>query len=137
MIPENKAKIVSVIKRYRDETPLGHQPHMLAHLADEALAIMDAEQAIPANCGSGHCSCVECFKEDAQDYQAKCAELELVHDALDVAERDAARWGWFAGIVTGGDFERAEKAFACFERAESCTKEELDAAVDAAMEQSK
>ena len=82
MIPENKVKVASVIKRYRDETPLGHQPHMLAHLADEALAILEAEQAIPANCGSGHCSCIECFKEDAKDYQAKCAAL------------DAARYRW-------------------------------------------
>jgi len=27
----------SLLARYRDETPLGHQPHMIAHLVDEAL----------------------------------------------------------------------------------------------------
>jgi hypothetical protein len=26
-----------LLARYRDETPLGHQPHMIAHQADEAL----------------------------------------------------------------------------------------------------
>lgn len=26
-----------LLTRYRDETPLGHQPHMIAHQADEAL----------------------------------------------------------------------------------------------------
>lgn len=26
-----------LLKRYREETPLGHQPHMIAHLVDEAI----------------------------------------------------------------------------------------------------
>lgn len=26
-----------LLARYRHETPLGHQPHMIAHLADKAL----------------------------------------------------------------------------------------------------
>lgn len=26
-----------LLERYRDETPIGHQPHMVAHQADEAL----------------------------------------------------------------------------------------------------
>jgi hypothetical protein len=26
-----------LVARYRDETPLGHQPHMIAHEADSAL----------------------------------------------------------------------------------------------------
>jgi len=26
-----------LLARYRDETPLGHQPHMIAHLVDRAL----------------------------------------------------------------------------------------------------
>jgi chromosome segregation ATPase len=29
---------VEVVRRYRTETPLGHQPHMIAHVADEILA---------------------------------------------------------------------------------------------------
>ena len=46
--------------------------------------------------------------------------------------RDAARYEWFANIAVSGDFERAEKAFACFEFVESCTRQEIDAAIDAA-----
>ena len=30
------------LARYRDETPLGHQPHMIAHLVDEALGRVHA-----------------------------------------------------------------------------------------------
>ena len=26
-----------LLARYRDETPLGHQPHMIAHLVDNAM----------------------------------------------------------------------------------------------------
>lgn len=28
---------LALLKRYRDETPLGHQPHMIAHEVDEVL----------------------------------------------------------------------------------------------------
>jgi uncharacterized membrane protein YccC len=31
------AELRKLLARYRDETPLGHQPHMIAHQADEAL----------------------------------------------------------------------------------------------------
>ncbi|HSG20131.1 MAG TPA: hypothetical protein VLA31_05120 [Burkholderiaceae bacterium] len=31
------ALLRSYLVRYRDEVPLGHQPHMLAHLVDKAL----------------------------------------------------------------------------------------------------
>lgn len=31
------AALRQLLARYRDETPLGHQPHMIAHQADEAL----------------------------------------------------------------------------------------------------
>ena len=31
------AELRRLLARYRDETPLGHQPHMIAHQADEAL----------------------------------------------------------------------------------------------------
>jgi len=30
-------KLRTLLARYRDETPLGHQPHMISHQADEAL----------------------------------------------------------------------------------------------------
>ena len=31
-------ELLALLKRYRTETPLGHQPHMLAHEVDEAIA---------------------------------------------------------------------------------------------------
>ena len=31
------AELRRLLARYRDETPLGHQPHMISHQADEAL----------------------------------------------------------------------------------------------------
>lgn len=33
----DNAELRRLLARYRDETPLGHQPHMIAHQADEAL----------------------------------------------------------------------------------------------------
>jgi len=30
-------KLRALLARYRDETPIAHQPHMLAHLVDKAL----------------------------------------------------------------------------------------------------
>ena len=30
--------LVALLTRYRNETPIGHQPHMIAHEVDEALA---------------------------------------------------------------------------------------------------
>ena len=47
--------------------------------------------------------------------------------------KDAERYRWFADIAVNGYFDKAEKAFACCESAESCTKQELDAAIDAAI----
>ena len=51
----------------------------------------------------------------------------------DADAADAARYRWFAGVATSGEFDRAEKAFECFDGAESCTKKEVDTAIDAAM----
>ena len=34
----DNAELVALLTRYRNETPLGHQPHMIAHLVDEALS---------------------------------------------------------------------------------------------------
>lgn len=39
---EQRDKLLALVKRYRKETPLGHQPHMIAHLADEAIAEAEA-----------------------------------------------------------------------------------------------
>jgi len=30
-------KAIALLRRYRAETPLGHQPHMIAHVVDEFL----------------------------------------------------------------------------------------------------
>ena len=35
---EVNQELLSLVKRYRSETPLGHQPHMIAHEADAAIA---------------------------------------------------------------------------------------------------
>ena len=32
----------SLLIRYRNETPLGHQPHMISHIAEEAIATIVA-----------------------------------------------------------------------------------------------
>lgn len=53
---------------------------------------------------------------------------------IEKLRKDAARYDWFADIAVSGDFERAEKAFNCFEFAESCTRQEIDAAIDAAIQ---
>jgi len=67
----------------------------------------------------------------------------MLHDALternalraqiETLQRDAKRYRWFSDIAVSGDFEKAEEAFACFADAESCTEQELDAAIDAAI----
>ena len=31
-------ELLALVKRYRTETPIGHQPHMIAHEADAAIA---------------------------------------------------------------------------------------------------
>ena len=41
---EVNAELVSLLIRYRKETPLGNQPHMIAHLADAAIAKATGEQ---------------------------------------------------------------------------------------------
>jgi len=40
------ARTVELLRRYRNETPLGHQPHMIAHEADAILAEHDAAAPI-------------------------------------------------------------------------------------------
>lgn len=34
---DENTELRRLLSRYRDETPLGHQPHMIAHQADDAL----------------------------------------------------------------------------------------------------
>lgn len=38
-------ELIALLKRYRNETPLGHQPHMIAGQVDEALARFEASPA--------------------------------------------------------------------------------------------
>ena len=43
--------VLDALTRYRTETPLGHQPHMITDLADEAIAIVkQMMQAEPVAC---------------------------------------------------------------------------------------
>lgn len=37
-IAEQRDQLLALVKRYRNETPIGHQPHMICHLVDEAIA---------------------------------------------------------------------------------------------------
>ena len=50
---------------------------------------------------------------------------------------DAERYRWFADVAVTGAFDKAEAAFACLGDAEACTKDELDAALDEAMTETK
>ena len=64
--------------------------------------------------------------------KAAQAELDLLAERA-ALKLDAERYRWFSAIAVSGDFEKAEKAFSCFENAESCTNQELDDAIDAAI----
>lgn len=37
-LTEQRDELLAIVIRYRNETPLGHQPHMIADLADAAIA---------------------------------------------------------------------------------------------------
>ena len=39
----DRAALLALLKRYRNETPLGHQPHMIAHVVDEAIARVEKQ----------------------------------------------------------------------------------------------
>lgn len=43
-LQEVNAELVALLIRYRKETPLGNQPHMIAHLADAAISKATGEQ---------------------------------------------------------------------------------------------
>jgi len=38
MLRKQRDELLALVIRYRTETPLGHQPHMIAHLADAAIS---------------------------------------------------------------------------------------------------
>ena len=96
------------------------------------MALADAYAA--ADCAEHHALENESgivFEQAIADTQKARAALEA---AVTVLEKDAKRYQWFADIAVSGAFDKAEAAFACFEHAESCTKTELDEAIDKAME---
>ena len=61
------------------------------------------------------------------------AAIDSLIAELEQAKKDAARYRWFADIAVGGSFEKAEDAFAVFADAESCSYQELDAAISKAL----
>lgn len=42
--PDPVKELVRLLKRYREETPLGHQPHMIAGEVDAAIAALEARK---------------------------------------------------------------------------------------------
>ena len=40
-------QVLDLMTRYRTETPLGHQPHMISHKADDAIEILRARLSAP------------------------------------------------------------------------------------------
>lgn len=37
-LKEYNRELVACLRRYRDETPIGHSPHMICHVADKLIA---------------------------------------------------------------------------------------------------
>ena len=50
---QREAELVRLLKRYRHETPLGHQPHMIAAEVDGILATHESQNARSG--GKGNC----------------------------------------------------------------------------------
>jgi hypothetical protein len=44
---EEAQQVLDLMTRYRTETPLGHQPHMISHKADEAIEFLRARLSAP------------------------------------------------------------------------------------------
>jgi len=44
---EEAQQVLDLMTRYRTETPLGHQPHMISHKADDAIEILRARLSAP------------------------------------------------------------------------------------------
>jgi hypothetical protein len=44
---EEAQQVLDLMTRYRTETPLGHQPHMISHKADEAIETLRARLGAP------------------------------------------------------------------------------------------
>lgn len=45
-LAEQRAELLTLLKRYRNEVPLGNQPHMIAHVVDALLAKATAGGAL-------------------------------------------------------------------------------------------
>ena len=42
LLEQQRDTLLALIKRYRKETPIGNQPHMIAHQADEAISAIES-----------------------------------------------------------------------------------------------
>lgn len=43
--------------------PMGESIWAVRQIREAVAAIVGPVQKVPENCGSGHCSCIECFKD--------------------------------------------------------------------------
>jgi hypothetical protein len=73
------ADAIKLLRRYRNETPLGHQPSMIAHLADDVLAQHDHSAKAEAGLRERCEALVRMWKKiaEGQPWSMQCArELE-------------------------------------------------------------
>lgn len=60
-------------------------------------------------------------------------KFEFGHSEQVALRLDAARYKWLAKQISKGNFDALESAFAVFDGKSHCTKNDLDAAIDAGM----
>ena len=72
-----------VISRYRNETPIGNQPHMICHIADEALAAIREVLADPV-------------QEPVACHERQWVDLPVACDCGDVYPADSFGAGFIA-----------------------------------------
>jgi len=85
------------------------------------------------DCSEGHAELGAENEGLKESFESVLSQLKERDAELEQAKKDAERYRWFADIAVGGSFEKAEDAFAVFADAESCSYQELDAAIDAAI----
>jgi chromosome segregation ATPase len=61
------------------------------------------------------------------------AEINALRAQIETVQRDAERYVWWVEIIESGELEILEKAFEPLGDADSVTKQDMDAAIDAAM----
>jgi hypothetical protein len=65
---EEAQQVLDLMTRYRTETPLGHQPHMISHKADEAIETLRARLSAP-KCICGEPNTAGVHRQDGPCYQ--------------------------------------------------------------------